>query len=154
MKNIAVLVSGSGTNLAAIIDAVSTGVISHGRIALVLSSSPDAYALVRAENAGIERAVVCHTSYTDRAEFTHAVVGKLREYDIDLCVLAGFMYILSPEFITSFKNAVINIHPALIPSFCGDGFYGLRVHRAALDYGVKLTGATAHFVNEITDGGE
>lgn len=153
MKNIAVLVSGGGTNLQALIDAVSAGVITHGRIALVLSSNPDAFALQRAERAGIESAVVCHTDFFDRGDFTHAVVEKLREYDIDLCVLAGFMYILSPEFTKAFPNAIINIHPALIPSFCGDGFYGLRVHRAVLERGVKLTGATAHFVNEITDGG-
>ena len=119
----------------------------------MLSSNPDAYALIRAENAGIPTLTLDHKDFADRESFTHAVTGALLTARIDLVVLAGFMYILSPEFVSAFPNAVLNIHPALIPSFCGDGFYGLRVHRAVLKSGVKLTGATAHFVNEVTDGG-
>lgn len=152
-KRIAVLVSGGGTNLQALIDAKAAGKLPHGDLALVLSSSPEAYALTRAANAGIPSIVVDRKAYGSREEYTHAVTEALKGENIDLCILAGFMYILDTEFIEAFRNAVINVHPALIPSFCGDGFYGLRVHKAALDYGVKVTGATVHFVNEVTDGG-
>lgn len=153
LRRVAVLVSGGGTNLQALIDAKSAGKLPHGELALVLSSNPEAYALERARTAGIPSCVVGRHDYPTREAFTAAVTAKLLSKRIDLVVLAGFMYILSPEFTETFKNAVINVHPALIPSFCGDGFYGLRVHRAALDYGVKLTGATVHFVTEVTDGG-
>lgn len=153
MTNIAVLVSGGGTNLGALIDAAKAGAIKNGKLALVLSSSPDAYALTRAQKADILSCVVNRKDYPDRESFTDAVVSTLLSHQIDLVVLAGFMYILSPPFCKQFKNAVINVHPALIPSFCGDGFYGIKVHQAVLDYGVKLSGATVHFVSETTDGG-
>ena len=151
---IAVLVSGGGTNLQALIDAEKAGIIKSGKISLVVSSSPTAYALERAKNAGIETAVADKHSYANRKDFEEALIASLEEKGIELIVLAGFMYILSPEFIAHYKDRMINVHPSLIPSFCGDGFYGLRVHEAALKYGVKVTGATVHFVNEITDGGK
>lgn len=151
---IAVLVSGGGTNLQALIDAEKSGIIKSGKISLVVSSSPTAYALERAKNAGIETAVADKHSYANRKDFENALIAFLEEKGIELIVLAGFMYILSPEFIAHYKERMINVHPSLIPSFCGDGFYGLRVHEAALAYGVKVTGATVHFVNEITDGGK
>ena len=153
LKRIAVLVSGGGTNLQALIDAEKSGIIKSGRIELVVSSSSDAYALTRASNAGIKSEVVSKSDYPDRSRFCDRIRDILESADIDLVVLAGFMYILTLEFISSFENRIINIHPALIPSFCGDGFYGLHVHEAALDYGVKLTGATVHFVSAVTDGG-
>lgn len=153
MKNIVVLVSGGGTNLQALIDAQTRGEIIGGRIAQVISSNPEAYALTRAEQAGISTAVVNVKDFSDRREFDRQILAALREADADLIVLAGFLYILGKELIAAYENRIINVHPALIPSFCGEGFYGLRVHQAALDYGVKLTGATVHFVNEQADAG-
>ena len=153
MLKVAVLVSGGGSNLQAIIDAKAAGNIPNGELTAVISSNEDAYALTRAKNANIPTYVVNHKAYHSREEFTDAVMKKLEEVGAELIVLAGFMYILSPKFCEIYKNRVLNVHPSLIPSFCGDGFYGLRVHRAALDYGVKLTGATVHFVSEVTDGG-
>ncbi len=149
----AVLVSGGGTNLQAIIDAAADGRIRHAELALVAASNPDAYALVRAERAGIPTAVVSRKAYLDAAAFENALLSVLREKGIELIVLAGFMTILSADFIRRYENRIINVHPSLIPSFCGKGYYGLRVHEAALAYGVKVTGATVHFVNEIPDGG-
>lgn len=150
---IAVLVSGGGTNLQALIDAVSKGMIPSGEIALVISSNPSAYALERAEKAGIKHLVIDKSAGHQR-EFEDRVVKIIEEEKIDVIVLAGFMSILSPEFTGRYPKRIINVHPSLIPSFCGKGFYGLHVHKAALDYGVKLTGATVHYVNEIPDGGE
>lgn len=149
---IAVMVSGGGTNLQALIDSRKSGVISSGEIVLVLSNKADAYALTRAENAGIKAVAVTRGEYG--SDFERKIVETLEENKIDLIVLAGFMCILSQDFTDRFKKRIINIHPSLIPSFCGEGFYGLRVHRAALEKGVKVTGATVHFVNEIPDGGE
>ncbi|HCT16771.1 MAG TPA: phosphoribosylglycinamide formyltransferase [Ruminococcaceae bacterium] len=157
MKNkaeIAVLVSGGGTNLQALIDAQQSGIINSGRIALVVSNNSSAYALTRAENAGIPTAVVQKKECADQAEFENRILKLLEENKIDMIVLAGFMSILSADFVSHYPERIINVHPSLIPSFCGEGFYGLRVHRAALDYGVKVTGATVHFVNEIPDGGK
>ncbi len=157
MKNkaeIAVLVSGGGTNLQALIDARQSGIINSGRIALVVSNNSSAYALTRAENAGIPTAVVLKKECADQAEFENRILKLLEENKIDMIVLAGFMSILSADFVSHYPERIINVHPSLIPSFCGEGFYGLRVHRAALDYGVKVTGATVHFVNEIPDGGK
>ena len=150
---IAVLVSGGGTNLQALIDAQNSGIITSGEIVLVLSNNSSAYALTRAENAGIETAVVLKKECADSAEFERKMLDKLEKQKIDMIVLAGFMSILSADFVSHFPERIINVHPSLIPSFCGEGFYGLRVHRAALDYGVKVTGATVHYVNEIPDGG-
>ena len=150
---IAVLVSGGGTNLQALIDAQNSGVITSGEIVLVLSNNSSAYALTRAENAGIETAVVLKKECADSAEFERKMLDELEKRKIDMIVLAGFMSILSADFVSHFPERIINVHPSLIPSFCGEGFYGLRVHRAALDYGVKVTGATVHYVNEIPDGG-
>ena len=152
-KKIAVLVSGGGTNLQALIDAQHRGEIVNGEIALVVSSSPTAYALERAANAGIDTIVVNKADYTDRHEMTRALVAKLKENSIDLVVFAGFMYILTEEITQAFQNRMMNVHPALIPSFCGEGYYGLHVHEKALEYGVKLSGATVHFVSEECDGG-
>ena len=149
----AVLVSGGGTNLQAIIDASAAGKIRHAELSLVAASNPDAFALVRAERANIPTAVVARKSYADAASFERELLRVLDEHGIELIVLAGFMTILSADFIRHYENRIINVHPSLIPSFCGKGFYGLRVHEAALDYGVKVTGATVHFVNEIPDGG-
>lgn len=151
---IAVLVSGGGTNLQAIIDAVSGGIISHGEIALVVSNKENAYALTRARNSNIPTKTVLKKDFESRELFEEEIINTLQGYGIDLIVLAGFMYILSKKFISEFENRIINVHPSLIPSFCGEGFYGLRVHEAALKKGVKVTGATVHFVNEIPDGGE
>lgn len=153
MVRIAVLVSGGGTNLQALIDAQSRGELKNGRIAAVLSSGPDAYALERAARAGIPGYVVARKDFASNREMTVALVDKLRELDIGLVVLAGFLHILTEEMVAAFPNAILNVHPALIPSFCGAGYYGLHVHEAALAYGVKLTGATVHFVNEEPDGG-
>lgn len=152
--NIAVLVSGGGTNLQALIDAEKSGIIKSGAIRLVISSSSDAYALKRAENAEIRAMVVEKKACKDRASFEKGIVECLEENHIDLIVLAGFMCILSENFTKKYANRIINVHPSLIPSFCGEGFYGLKVHEAALNYGVKVTGATVHFVNEIPDGGK
>ena len=153
MVRIAVLVSGGGTNLQALIDAQSRGELKNGRIAAVLSSRPDAYALERAKKAGIPTYVVARKSYPSSQAMTVALVEQLQALNIDLVVLAGFMVILTSEMVQAFPNAILNVHPALIPSFCGAGYYGLHVHEAALAYGVKLTGATVHFVNEEPDGG-
>ncbi len=152
MKNIAVLVSGGGTNLQALIDAENSGIIKSGKINLVISNNPDAYALERAKNAGI-KALVCNKKELG-ASFEDELIKALEENETDVIVLAGFMCILSEKFTSHFANRIINVHPALIPSFCGKGFYGLHVHEAALEYGVKVTGATVHFVNEIPDGGK
>lgn len=151
-KRIAVLASGSGTNLQALIDAQKSGEILGGEIVLVLSNKENAYALTRAAQNGIATAVI--PSKGDREAFTQRIVDYLLEQQIDLVVLAGFMIILGQQFTKTFRGRILNVHPALIPSFCGDGFYGLKVHEKALEYGVKLTGATVHFVNEVTDGGE
>lgn len=153
MVRIAVLVSGGGTNLQALIDAQSRGELKNGRIAAVLSSRPDAYALERAARADIPGYVVARKDFASNREMTVALVDKLRELNIGLVVLAGFLHILTGEMVAAFPNAILNVHPALIPSFCGAGYYGLHVHEAALAYGVKLTGATVHFVNEEPDGG-
>lgn len=153
MKNIAVLVSGGGTNLGALIEAQKDGRIKSGRIMLVLSSDPQAYALTRAADNGIKTVTVDRKKYKSRTEYTHAVTETLSSYSVDLVVLAGFMCIMAPEFTEKFENRVINVHPALTPSFCGDGYYGLHVHEAALAKGVRYSGATVHFVSEVTDGG-
>ena len=153
MVRIAVLVSGGGTNLQALIDAQSRGELKNGRIAAVLSSRPDAYALERAARAGIPGYVVARKDFASNREMAIALVDKLRELNIGLVVLAGFLHILTGEMVAAFPNAILNVHPALIPSFCGAGYYGLHVHEAALAYGVKLTGATVQFVNEEPDGG-
>ena len=150
--NVAVLVSGGGTNLQALIDASARGELPSARLCLVVSNNPDAYALERAKAAGIDTAV-CVRKGRSQAEFEAELAAILEEKDIELIVLAGFMAILSADFVSRYPERILNVHPSLIPSFCGEGFYGLRVHRAALDYGVKVTGATVHFVNEVPDGG-
>jgi len=151
---IAVLVSGGGTNLQALIDAERSGIIHSGEISLVLSNKADAYALKRAENAGIKTVTVLRRDCVDAEEFEGKIIDTLESEGIELIVLAGFMSILSERFTRHFENRIINVHPSLIPSFCGKGFYGLHVHEAALAYGVKVSGATVHFVNEIPDGGK
>ena len=151
---IAVLVSGGGTNLQALIDAQGRGEIPHGEIVLVISNKEGAYALERAANAGIPAVVITKAACGDQESFEDALLAQLAACEIDLIVLAGFMSILSKRFTDAYEKRILNVHPSLIPSFCGEGFYGLRVHRAALDKGVKVTGATVHFVNEIPDGGE
>ena len=148
---IAVLVSGGGTNLQALIDAQKSGIIQNGEIALVISNKAGAYALERAANAGIKTETVIKKETPD---FEGRLIELLEENGTDIIVLAGFMSILSERFTSHFEKRILNVHPSLIPSFCGEGFYGLRVHQAALDYGVKVTGATVHFVNEIPDGGQ
>lgn len=153
MMNIAVFVSGGGTNLQALIDAQKRGEIKNGKITFVLASNENAYALKRAEKAGIESAVVNRKAYDSKEAYDKAVLDVLDGRNIDLIVLAGFLSILGETLINNYKNRIINIHPSLIPLFCGDGFYGKKVHTAVLNSGVKVTGATAHFVNEITDGG-
>ena len=153
MKNIAVLVSGGGTNLQALIDAQGRGELINGRIAAVIASKPGVYALERATAAGIPGYVVARKDYPSSRAMTVALVAKLRSLDIDLVVLAGFMTILTEEMVQTFPNAILNVHPALVPSFCGPGYYGLHVHEKALEYGVKLSGATVHFVSEECDGG-
>ena len=150
--NIAVLVSGGGTNLQALIDAQKNGIITSGEIKLVFSSNKNAYALKRAENAGIKTAV-CERKDFSQKVFEDNILNAIEKEKIEVIVLAGFMSILSADFVKRYPERIINVHPSLIPSFCGEGFYGLRVHKAALDYGVKVTGATVHFVNEIPDGG-
>ena len=151
---IAVLVSGGGTNLQALIDAQRNGVIHSGQICLVVSNNPGAYALERAANAGIATETVTKRACGSQAAFEQKLKETLAEYGIDLIVLAGFMSILSEDFTKDYPRRILNVHPSLIPAFCGKGFYGLRVHEEALRYGVKVTGATVHFVNEIPDGGE
>ncbi len=151
---IAVLVSGGGTNLQALINAQKKGILTSGRIVLVISSNPNAYALTRAAKAGIESFVASRKELGSQEAMEAAIVRELESHGIDLIILAGFMSILSEEFTRKYDHRIINVHPSLIPSFCGEGFYGLRVHEAALAKGVKVTGATVHFVNEIPDGGE
>ena len=152
-KRIAVLVSGGGTNLQALIDAPRQGELGGGRICAIIASKPGVYALERAKQAGIPGYVVARKDYSSAQAFTAALVDKLRTLGIDLVVLAGFMVILTSEMVEAFPNAILNVHPALIPSFCGEGCYGLHVHEKALEYGVKVTGATVHFVSEECDGG-
>ena len=153
LKNIAVLVSG-GTNLQALIDAQNDGIIKSGKIKLVVSNNKNAYALERAKNAGIDSLVISKKDLGSQDAFEDELIKKLDEEKIDLIVLAGFMCILTEKFTSHFADRIINVHPSLIPSFCGKGFYGLKVHEAALEYGVKVSGATVHFVNEIPDGGK
>ena len=152
LTKIAVLVSGGGTNLQAIIDAQKRGIITSGEVSVVIASNDKAYALERAKNNNIPGVVVARKGKT-QSEFEQGIIDVLNEYDIDLIVLAGFMCILSEDFTKRYPEKILNVHPSLIPSFCGKGFYGLYVHEAALEYGVKVTGATVHFVNEIPDGG-
>ena len=151
---IAVLVSGGGTNLQALIDAEKKGILKNGTIALVVASNPNAFALERAAIAGIPADIAWKKVLGSQEAFEDKILDLIEKYEIDLIVLAGFMAILSERFTSKFPRRIINVHPSLIPSFCGKGFYGLRVHEAALEYGVKVTGATVHFVNEIPDGGE
>ena len=153
-KRIAVLVSGGGTNLQALLEAEEAGKIPHGEIAMVISNNPNAYALERAKNFGVPAACINKKELGSQAAFEAQLQAVLERNGTDLIILAGFMCILSENFTSKWPKKIINVHPALIPSFCGEGFYGLRVHQAALDYGVKVTGATVHFVNEIPDGGE
>ena len=152
--NIAVLVSGGGTNLQALIDAEKSGIINSGSIKLVVANNSKAYALERAKNAGIDTSVVLKSQLGSQEAFEQELIRVLEDAKTDLIVLAGFMSILSADFTNHFKDKIINVHPSLIPSFCGKGFYGLKVHEAALEYGVKVSGATVHFVNEIPDGGK
>ena len=152
--NIAVLVSGGGTNLQALIDAEKSGIINSGSIKLVVANNSKAYALERAKNAGIDTSVVLKSQLGSQEAFEKELIRVLDEANTDLIVLAGFMGILSADFTNHFEDRIINVHPSLIPSFCGKGFYGLKVHEAALEYGVKVSGATVHFVNEIPDGGK
>lgn len=153
MLNVTVLVSGGGTNLQALLDAQARGEIKDGRIHCVISSKPDAYALQRAHHAGIDTEVIIRKEYATAEEYDKALVCLLKKHDTDLIVLAGFMTIIGKYVVESYPNRIINVHPALIPSFCGKGYYGLHVHQAALDAGVKVTGATVHLVNEVCDGG-
>ncbi len=153
MVRIGVLVSGGGTNLQALINAKNRGALPDGELAVVISSKEGAFALERAQKAGIATAVVARQAYASREAFDHALLETLAAYRIQLVILAGFMCILSPQVIEAYRDRIINVHPSLIPSFCGEGYYGLRVHEAALGYGVKVTGATVHLVNEVPDGG-
>ena len=153
-KRIAVLVSGGGTNLQALLEAEEAGKIPHGEIAIVISNNPNAYALERAKQNGIPGAIISKKECGSQAAFEAQIQAVLERNGTDLIILAGFMCILSESFTSKWPKRILNVHPSLIPSFCGEGFYGLRVHRAALDYGVKVTGATVHYVNEIPDGGE
>ena len=154
MIQIAVFVSGGGTNLQALIDAEKSGQIRSGHLALVVSSKPGVYALERAAQAGIPAVTVSRKDCANQAEFEEKILAALDTHHIDMIVLAGFLSILSADFTRRFPNRILNVHPALIPSFCGKGYYGLKVHEAALAYGVKVTGATVHYVNEIPDGGQ
>ena len=153
MLNIAVLVSGGGTTLQSIIDSVDSGLIQNGRIVRVISSKPGVFSLERASKHNIPSIVVARKEYDDIVKYTDKICGILQSDSIDLIVLAGFLTILDKSIVEQYKNRIINTHSALIPSFCGKGYYGLKVHQAVIDYGVKITGATVHFVNEITDGG-
>ena len=153
MLKVAVLVSGGGTNLQAILDAQAAGAIPHGQISLVVASKPGVYALERAAKAGVESAVVSRRDYPSAEAFDAALLDTLQSHGIQLVVLAGFLSILGPSVIAAYPDRIVNVHPSLIPSFCGEGFYGLRVHEAALAKGVKVTGATVHLVNEVCDGG-
>lgn len=153
MKKIGVLVSGGGTNLQALLDAEKSGILKSGKVSCVISSNVKAYALERAKNAGVPSECLCGKDYPDATSYDEALLTMLKKYEIDVIVLAGFLKILGKNVIRAYQNKIINVHPSLIPSFCGDGYYGLKVHEAALAYGVKVTGATVHFVNEVTDGG-
>ena len=153
MLKVVVLVSGGGTNLQAILDNIESGYINNAKIVTVISSNPEAYALKRAEKYGINAVCIRKKDFSDEESFLKAMEKHLDSYGVELIVLAGFMTVLGKSFTEKYKNKIINIHPALIPSFCGDGFYGLKVHEEALKKGVKVTGATVHFVNEETDGG-
>jgi phosphoribosylglycinamide formyltransferase-1 len=153
MLNITVLVSGGGTNLQAIIDAEKSGLIKNGHITAVISSKEGVFALERAKNNNIDSFVISKKAFATKEDYEAALLSKLKELNTDLVVLAGFLSILGSSITNEYKNRIINVHPALIPSFCGDGFYGMRVHEAVLKYGVKVTGATVHFVNDVTDGG-
>ncbi len=153
MRNIAVLVSGGGTNLQAILESERRGENPNGKVTLVVASKPGVYALERAKNFGVPGVVVRRKDYSTAEEFDAALLNVLREHHIDLVVLAGFLSVLGPSVIAAYPDRILNVHPSLIPSFCGPGFYGLRVHEAALERGVKVTGATVHFVNEVCDGG-
>ena len=153
MKNIVVLVSGGGTNLQALIDAQNRGEIKNGKISCVISSNPNAYALTRAQNNDISTEIIRRKDFAEFDEYDNALTNLLKSKNADVVVLAGFMTILGSKVISAYRNKIINIHPSLIPSFCGEGYYGFKVHEAALEKGVKVTGATAHFVNEVCDGG-
>ena len=154
MLKVAVFVSGGGTNLQALIDAEKKGELGNATLSLVVSNKPDVYALERAKKAGIDTAVVCRKDYADADTFCNQLLEIVKDNGISLIVLAGFLCILKGNLLKEYENRIINVHPSLIPSFCGDGFYGLKVHEKALEYGVKVTGATVHFVNDITDGGK
>lgn len=154
MVKIAVLVSGGGTNLQAILDSEARGELKHGTVTLVVASKPNVYALERAAKAGVPSVVVSRKDYATGEAFDAALLQILQDHGIGLVVLAGFLSILGPSVIEAYPNRILNVHPSLIPSFCGEGFYGLKVHEAALEKGVKVTGATVHFVNEICDGGK
>ena len=154
IARIAVFVSGGGTNLQALIDAQTKQIIKHGKISLVISNNPEAYALIRANMASIPTKVILKKDYASQIDFEDAIISALNEAEIDFIVLAGFMTILTEHFTSRYPKRIINVHPSLIPSFCGKGFYGLKVHQAALSYGVKISGATVHYVNEVPDGGE
>lgn len=153
MLKIAVCVSGGGTNLQAILDAIDNGTITNTQVSVVISNNPNAYALERAKNHGIEAICISPKSYATRDEFNKDFLAKLNSYEVDLVVLAGFLVVIPEEMIRAYRNRIINIHPSLIPSFCGTGFYGLKVHEGVLERGVKVTGATCHFVDEGTDTG-
>lgn len=153
MIRVGVLVSGGGTNLQAIIDAVNYGDITNASLEVVISNKKDAYALTRAEDNNIKAECVCIKDYETREEFNKALIDTIDSYNLDLIVLAGFLVVLPPELIAKYRNKIINVHPSLIPSFCGNGFYGLKVHEKALERGVKVTGATVHYVDEGTDTG-
>ena len=153
MLRVGVLVSGGGTNLQAIIDGIKNKVITNTEIEVVISNKKDAYALVRAKENGINAECISPTDFAERKDFNQALIDTLDKYKLDLIVLAGFLVVLPPEMISKYRNKIINIHPSLIPSFCGNGFYGLKVHEKALERGVKVTGATVHFVDEGTDTG-
>ena len=153
MLKIAVCVSGGGTNLQALLDAVDSGVITDTKISVVISNNKNAYALERAAKAGIESLCISPKDFHNREEFNREFLRKLNTYQVDLVVLAGFLVVIPPEMISQYKNRIINIHPSLIPSFCGKGYYGLKVHEGVLNRGVKITGATVHFVDEGTDTG-
>ncbi len=154
MKRIGVLVSGGGTNLQAIIDAVDNGIIKSGKVVTVVSNKKDVYALERAKNAGIEGVVIEKKAFNSVEAFDEAICEHMKSREVDLIVMAGFLCIVGDKLIKEFENRIINIHPSLIPSFCGAGFYGLKVHEAALSYGVKVSGATVHYVNGVVDGGK
>lgn len=154
MKKIGVLVSGGGTNLQAIIDAVNSGVIKSGKVVTVVSNKKDVYALERAKNAGIEGVVIEKKAFSSLDAFDEALCEHMKSREVDLIVMAGFLCIVGDKLINEFENRIINIHPSLIPAFCGEGYYGLRVHEAALNYGVKVSGATVHYVNGVVDGGK